>query len=136
MLDVAGNLLAIPIKLLDLVRGVKTLQRDSADRIADLFGKIGEALAVAAAEIRQGNVPHGVCGQLMAYADAFYDTTRKVLGDDKARELADLLHENYNVERMAASLSSDPGRCDSAARQLEESAGRFMALGFIVRAKA
>ena len=137
MLDVAGNLLALPIKLLDLVRGVKTLQRESADRISDLFRHISDALAAAAAEIRDGRVPHGVCGQLMAFAGELFETTKGVLGEDKARELADQLWANYNIESFAMRLdSADAAGRETAAQQLEESSGRFLALGHMIRAKA
>ncbi len=135
MNDLASNLLSVPKQILDFVIGVKKLQRDSADRTAALFRHIAATLAGVAGEIRQGRIPNGACGELRTFADEFSATTEGVLGRSKANSFAALLRANYNVEKFAASLSSDDARRETAAQRLEESSGRFMALAHIIRTK-
>ena len=131
------DLLDLPNKVLAFVRGVKEVGRENADRMADLFSKISDTLAAAAAEIREGRVPHAACGELHGFADAFFDATRSALGQEKARQLANLLKENYNIRTVAVRLeAADSAGRDMAAQQLEESSGRFRASGYVIKAKA
>lgn len=135
MFDIASNLLSIPKQILRLITSVKTLQRDAADRTADLFRHISETLALVASEIREGQVPHGACAQLATFADEFVETTQGLLGEAKAQELAAVLRDNHNVEMLAANLASGETEVETAARQIEEASGRFFALAFMIRAK-
>ena len=137
VIDLAGNLLAIPIRIVELVRGVRSLRREDADRTAELFRHISEALAAAAADIREGRIPHGVCGQLMTFAGEFKDATSGVLEPERAEELSQLLYENYNIEMFAARLEQqDEEQRAASVQQLEESSGKFLALVHIIRTKA
>jgi len=137
MPEMFGIIVGIAAKILEIVRGVKSLRRENAERAAALFDKISEALACAATDIRERRVPHGACGQITMFAEKFRDATKGVLDGPTADDMARLLTENCCIEKVAVRLqTAGDAICEASAARLEESSGRFRGLALLVIAKS
>jgi hypothetical protein len=133
MLDLAKAILDTAKVLLGLADQLKTADLQRRTDMASLFDAISACLASTTAEIHAGEIPHGRCGELMAYADALPSLAATTLGETRADALGRQLHAAHGVERLAAQIVAAPDREPHLA-DLEEASGHFRALANLLRA--
>lgn len=133
MISIVSNILEVAKSLIGLSDQLKAADRQRRVDMADLFQKISSCLASVSSEIRNGNVPHGRCGELITYSEALPGLVKDELGQPKAAELGDTLRSSYNVERLAMEISDSPQK-EECLKQIEEASGKFQALANMVRA--
>jgi hypothetical protein len=132
MLDLAKNILDVVKSLLGLSDQLKAAERQRREGMAMLFESIGSCLAATSAEIRAGGIPHGRCGELISYAETLPGVIDREVGRARAEQLGRTLHSAYGVERLALAIGEIPDR-EPYVAQLEEAAGKFLALANVVR---
>lgn len=133
-LTLVTNILNVAKSLLGLKDKLQAAEQARKERIANLFANIGECLVGVSSEIRNGQIPHGRCGELITYAEELPDLIRADIGDEKADELGRTLHSAYDVEGMASSLDAEKDK-EPFLMKIEEASGKFRALSNIMRAR-
>ena len=89
---------------------------------------VAQTLNHAAAELRQGIVPHGTCGAMHGYAEHLASVLGDVIGQAQATALGDKLRESYEVEKLAAQFMQLPAdERDAKFAGLDEAAGYLRA---------
>lgn len=101
--------------------------------ISDYFDQVSSCLRAVHSSLTHDQVPHGKCEELAGYADMLPETVGDSLGQEKSKELADLLKAAYRVEGLWQECNKSPEK-RSRLPDIEKTAGRFTALANSVRA--
>jgi hypothetical protein len=106
-----------------------------ADIVA-LFQAIAGTLTDAVAALRQGQVPHGKCGELHGLASHLPAAVGDAIGEPQAQALGAKLLESYDVERFGAEWLGWPeAQREEKLAVLEEAAGHLRAAAMALRVK-
>jgi hypothetical protein len=102
--------------------------------IVDYYRSIAQTLSDAAQALRQGDIPHGKCGEMLGYAQMLVATIGDVIGRDQAAALSGKLMESYQVEAFGHQfMHLPPAERDARFGELDEAAGYFRAAAASLR---
>jgi hypothetical protein len=102
--------------------------------IVDFYHRIAQTLIDAAAALRQGQIPHGKCGEMLYHAQTLAATIGDVIGQPQAAALADKLLDSYRVEAFGHQfMNLPPAERDAKFGELDEAAGYFRAAADALR---
>lgn len=104
--------------------------------LIEYYGAIAQTLERAAEVLRQGRIPHGMCGELRAHAEHLPAVAGDVIGPDVARAMAGKLLECYEVERFGHQfMRLPPAERDERFALLDDAAGYLRASGQALRVR-
>lgn len=96
--------------------------------IGRYFRGIAKTRSAAAEALRQGEVPHGKCGEMLGYAQQLPAELGDVIGQEQAEALSQKLMESYAVEHFGAQFMHLPqAEREAKFGGLDEAAGYFRA---------
>ncbi len=127
-----ADILTIARTLFGFKADLAKTRRDRRDRIADYFESISKTVEEVAITLKQGQVPHGKCAEMGAYADMLPATVGDELGTQIAQTLATQLRDAHDVERLFSEVSGPDAQAKIG--QLEEASGLFKATATSIRA--
>jgi hypothetical protein len=128
------------IDLLDIAQGLlgfkdsfAKAKRDRKDRIAEYFLKLGNIIQETADVIKEGNIPHGKCQQILDHAQNFSNVVGDTIEKDKAEAFQNKLIDSHKVELIASEILGINGSSEDII-ELEKISGSFISLGDIIKA--
>ena len=102
--------------------------------IVDYYRGIALTLSEAAAVLRQGQIPHGKCGEMLGHAQMLVATIGDVIGQAQAVALAEKLLDSCRVEAFGHQfMNLPPAERDAKFGELDEAAGYFRAAADALR---
>ena len=130
-----ADLSAIVQGLLGMKGAFSKAKRDRKDRIAEYFSTIGNIIQGAADIFKKGEVPHGMCQQMLDQAQYFTDVVGDVIDKEKAEDFQRRLIRSHEVEGFASEiLDQDKEGSDKAIAELERISGSFLSLSTAIKA--
>ena len=104
--------------------------------IEDYYNAIAQTLEDAGTILRQRQIPHGKCGEMLNYAENLPGDIADAIGADQASAFASKLMEAYHVEGFGHQFFHLPQpELDAKFAGLDEAAGYFRAAAKSLRVK-
>lgn len=126
-MTMATNILNLAKSLLGLVDELRKVDLERREKIAHLFENIRASLLSASDEIGNDRTPHGVCSEIIHYAESLAVLIRAEVGNDHADELEHTLSYVCDGKRLALPIMSEEDKA-FCLTVLDEASGKFRAL--------
>ncbi|MBA4149469.1 MAG: hypothetical protein H0X66_15255 [Verrucomicrobia bacterium] len=110
----------------EIATGIKNKKEEDRRKVAELFQHIGQLLHETYLELDKGNYPYGHCRQIAIFGEQIKSKCKKLLGEEEAEKLGNLLISAHEVERLHGELNSGTINKWELAK-LQEASGEFIA---------
>jgi hypothetical protein len=131
---IIDEILKLSKELLAFRDSFKKAKKERREELAKYFENISNCLDTVAKELRAGNIPHGKCGEMLGYSWQFEETVKGIISKAQAKDFAERLGKNYDVEKAELDLY-DAQKRSAQIDKIEESSGYFRALANSTRAR-
>lgn len=130
--NIAGDKIQINVQIARAIFAASLLTPQTAANeprrraIADYYRKIAATLTEVAAALRQAQIPHGKCGEMLGYAEQLPAQIGDFVGAEQTHLLADKLKQAYDVESFYGEFGHLLNK-DAKFSDLDRAAGYFSA---------
>jgi hypothetical protein len=106
------------------------------EEIVQYYNDIAQTLDDSAVILKQRQIPHGKCGELLGYAEHLPAALSDVIGIAQAKEFQKKLIQNYEIEWFGAQYFNLPqSEMEAKFGELEAAAGYFRAAAKALKVK-
>lgn len=134
MADIIGTIIDAAAKLFGLRGELSKARKERKQEVADFLAAIGKNIEEVSASLKQGQYPHGGCQVLLTHSQMMEQAIGDLVGEVRAREIANQLREVWEIERLHAEMGAmSPPEKQRSLDALDQGAGLFSATADIVR---